>query len=124
MALELLMRRDPTPRARELRRTSTDAERALWQVLRNRQLGGRKFRRQTPIGPYIVDFVCMEQRLIVEVDGSQHQQHAEYDNERTRFLNAEGYQVKRFWNNEVLTDIESVADAILLAIAEAEGSSP
>ncbi len=107
---------NPTTRARRLRRDSTDAERALWSMLRNRQLDGHKFRRQTPIAHYIVDFVCVEQRLIIEVDGGQHQDRANDDDERTRILEAEGYRVLRFWNNEVLTDLEATATAILIEI--------
>ncbi len=85
-------------------------------MLRNRQLDGHKFRRQTPIAQYIVDFVCVEQRLIIEVDGGQHQDRANDDDERTRILEAEGYRVLRFWNNEVLTDLEATATAILIEI--------
>lgn len=85
-------------------------------MLRNRQLDGHKFRRQTPIAHYIVDFVCVEQRLIIEVDGGQHQDRANDDDERTRILEAEGYRVLRFWNNEVLTDLEATATAILIEI--------
>ena len=107
---------DRTSRARQLRRDSTDAERALWNVLRNRQLSGHKFRRQTPIGPYFVDFVCMERRLVVELDGSQHQQQKQYDDERTRALESQGFRIKRFWNSEILSDLESVADSILMEL--------
>jgi len=105
-----------TSRARRLRRDSTDAERALWSVLRNRQLGGYKFRRQTPIGGHIVDFVCMERRLVVEVDGGQHQERWRKDRQRTALLESKGFRVLRFWNNEVLTGLESVADAILMEL--------
>ena len=107
---------NPTTRARQLRRDATDAERALWNLLRNRQLEGHKFRRQTPIGPYIVDFVCKERRLVIEVDGSQHQDQAQYDEERTRALQSEGFRVKRFWNSDILNDLEAVADSILLEL--------
>ena len=113
-----------TSRARRLRRDSTDAERALWSVLRNRQLGGYKFRRQTPIDQYIVDFVCVEQRLVIEVDGGQHDEQSRSDARRTASLEAQGYRVLRFWNNEVLTGLESVADAILLELERGpEGTS-
>ena len=117
---------DRTYHARQLRRDSTEAERVLWELLRNRQLGGHKFRRQTPIGPFFVDFVCMESRLIVELDGSQHQQQAQYDAERTQALESEGFRVKRFWNSEILTDLESVADSILMELegGSAGGPSP
>ena len=93
----------------------------LWLVLRNRQLGGFKFRRQTPIGSYIVDFVCVEQRLVIEIDGSQHDERRGYDLRRTEALEAEGYRVVRFWNDEVLNSLEGVSEAILL---ELEGPSP
>ena len=111
-----------TSRARRLRHDSTDAERALWDILRNRQLGGHKFRRQTPIGHYIVDFVCMEQQLVVEVDGGQHQEQTRYDDQRTQILESQGYRVLRFWNNEVLAELEAVADAILSELGQ--GPSP
>jgi adenine-specific DNA-methyltransferase len=83
-------------RARRLRRNQSDAEGVLWRHLRNRGLGGRKFRRQHPIGPYVVDFVCIEDRLIVEVDGGQHADPACGDAARTRWLEAQGYRVVRF----------------------------
>ena len=105
-----------TSRARQLRRDSTDAEQRLWSVLRDRQLAGDKVRRQTPIGPYIADFLCMQRRLVIELDGGQHQQRADSDRERTRFLESRGYRVLRFWNNDVFDDLESVVDAIRLEL--------
>ena len=90
-----------TERARILRKNSTDAERKLWQHLRRYQINGYKFRRQHPIGPYVVDFVCFEKRLIIEVDGGQHAQQVEDDNARTEWLQSQGFQVLRFWNNQV-----------------------
>ena len=119
MYLACEMTSDPTQRARQLRRDSTEAEQRLWRILRNRQLGGHKFRRQAPIGPFIVDFVCIERRLVIEVDGSQHQEQIDYDEDRTRFIESEGYRVLRFWNNEVLTELESVAEAILIELGSA-----
>lgn len=101
----------PTDRARTLRRNATDAEAKLWPRLRNRQLNGMKFRRQVPIGPYFADFLCREARLIVEVDGGQHD--PERDNNRTTFLKAQGYRVLRFWNHDVLTNIEGVLTTIM-----------
>ena len=98
--------------ARTLRRESTDAEHWLWQHLRGRRLLGYKFRRQAPIGPYIADFVCKERRVVVEVDGSQHQEQRDYDQRRTAFLNSQGYQVLRYWNNEVLQQGEAVLASI------------
>ena len=88
-------------RARELRVSSTEAERRLWQKLRNRQLAGVKFRRQRPIGRYIVDFVCVESRLIVELDGGQHAESAR-DSLRDAELAAAGYRVLRIWNSEMM----------------------
>jgi very-short-patch-repair endonuclease len=99
-------------RAQRLRAEPTDAERALWFRLRRRQVLGYKFRRQQPLGPYIVDFVCLEKRLVVEVDGSQHQEQQPYDEIRTRWLESQGYRVLRFWNNEVLDTIDAVVETI------------
>ena len=109
-----------THHARQLRRDATDAERVLWDLLRNRQLDGHKFRRQTPIGPYFVDFVCIERRLVIELDGSQHHHQAQYDQDRTQALNAEGFRVKRFWNAEILTNLDAVADEILMELDRAQ----
>ena len=105
-----------TKRARELRKNLTDAERRLWQQLKCRQIATVKFRRQQPIGPFIVDFVCFERRVIVEVDGGQHAEQVPYDEQRTRWLEAQGYRVLRFWNNDVLANTEAVAQAILDAV--------
>ncbi|MGH8702258.1 MAG: endonuclease domain-containing protein [Burkholderiales bacterium] len=102
--------------ARRLRKHPTDAERLLWRHLRLRQLGGYKFRRQQSLGPYIVDFVCLEKRLIVEVDGGQHAEQAEEDAQRTAWLEAEGFRVLRFWNTEVLQDTKAVQEAIRAAL--------
>lgn len=85
-----------TNRARELRKSMTDAERRLWQKLKRRQIAAVKFRRQQPIGPFIVDFVCFERRVIVEVDGGRHADQAAYDERRTCWLEAQGYRVLRF----------------------------
>ena len=103
-------------RARKLRRTFTDAELRLWQLLRRRYLKDFKFRRQHPIGPYIADFICLERRLVIEVDGSQHQQQSGYDSERATGLEAASYQVLRFWDNDVLSQSESVMQAIYDAL--------
>ena len=98
--------------ARDLRRNPTDAERALWKHLRLRQLGGYKFRRQQPLGQYIVDFVCLEKRLIVELDGGQHAERVGADTVRTAWLGAQGFHVMRFWNHDILNEIEVVKEAI------------
>ena len=110
--------------ARELRQRQTDAERALWTRLRSKQLEGVKFRRQQPIGPYIVDFASFGKRLIVEIDGGQHNEPSPLegegrvrgDEERTRWLKERGYQVLRFWNNEVLMNMEGVLERIREAL--------
>ena len=98
--------------ARTLRRTQTDAERRLWQLLRGRRLTALKFRRQVPLGRYIVDFVCFEYRLIVEADGSQHAESL-HDVVRDTWLDSQGYTIVRFWNHEILTSPGVVQDTIL-----------
>jgi len=90
----------------------------MWKHLRNRRLDGWKFRRQHPIGKFIVDFVCLEKKLIVEVDGGQHAQNLESDAKRTEYLRQKGYRILRFWNNEVLQETEPVLNSILLALSE------
>ena len=111
-----MVKKEPSPgardRARRLRRAMTEAERRLWQILRSRQTQGFRFRRQVPIGRYIADFVCHEARLIVEIDGGQHDPSAQEEASRTHFLEREGYRVLRFWNNEVLNNQEGVRAAI------------
>ena len=93
----------------------------MWSLLRNRQFAGHRFRRQTPVGQYIVDFVCFERKLVVEIDGGHHQKQSRYDDERTNWLESEGFRVLRFWNNQVLEEMDSVLDAILAAL---EGKLP
>ena len=105
--------------AKELRRTPTPAEARLWQHLRRRQLQGYRFRRQHPIGSYIVDFCCIEQRLVVEVDGPVHGYQQEYDQERTAGLETEGYRVLRLANEEIERSIEQA----LIKIGTACGDS-
>ena len=92
--------------ARRLRRDQTDAERTLWFRLRDRRLMGMKFRRQMPVASYVVDFCCEAARLIIELDGGQHNEHPEKDARRTAVLEAQGYLVLRFWNNDVLRNTE------------------
>jgi len=104
---------DPTRRARALRRTSTDAERLLWDRVRNRGLGGYKFRRQVPIGPYIADFACVSEGLVVELDGSQHHEQAAEDRQRTQWMESAGYRVLRVWNNDVFQRMDEVLEAII-----------
>ena len=110
-----------TARARRMRHSATDAEQLLWHRLRDRQLGGFKFRRQLPIPPYIVDFVCLGRRLIVEIDGGQRADRRRYDDKRTRSLEEKGYRVVRFWNHDVLLQTEAVLEAILEALAVRAG---
>ncbi len=102
-----------TEKPRQLRKLLTDAERLMWRLLRNRTIDGCKFRRQHPVGPYIVDFICIEKGLVIELDGGQHALAVEKDEKRTRFLNEQGYRVLRFWNNEVLNETEAVLTVIL-----------
>jgi very-short-patch-repair endonuclease len=110
-------------RARDLRKNATEAELRLWARLRRRQIEGHQFRRQAPIGRYIVDFVCFARKLIVEVDGGQHS--LDRDAERTRWLEGEGFRVLRFWNNEVLCSTDAVVEAIRDDLRERRtGSSP
>ena len=99
-------------RARSLRHNMTDAERKAWRMLRLRQISGHRFRRQVPIGRYIVDFACHEARLIVEIDGSQHGTALGEETERTEFLESEGYQVLRFPNERIATDLAAVLNDI------------
>lgn len=132
-------------RAKELRKSLTDAENKLWMHLRYRQIGGNKFYFgymfvvrggresclhsawgvrlltcsqpwQHPVGPYIVDFACLEKGLVVEVDGGQHCENADYDSERSAYLESKGFRVLRFWNNEVLTQTEAVKEVIMGAL--------
>ena len=105
-------------RARALRKNLTDAEKLLWRHLRDRQLDGCKFRRQHPIGKFIVDFVCVEKKLVIEVDGGQHATKVEADLQRSEYLRKKGYSTLRFWNNEVLQKTESVLEAVLLSLSE------
>jgi very-short-patch-repair endonuclease len=96
--------------AKRLRRNQTDAERVLWFRLRDRRLAGCKFKRQVPIDRYVVDFFCAEAKLIVEIDGGQHDQQRERDSDRTATLEAMGYLVLRFWNNEVMQNTAGVLE--------------
>lgn len=111
---------DIRQKAKQLRSNSTDAERNFWAHIRNRRLEGWKFRRQLPVGQYIVDFACPELRLIIEIDGGQHAEQVIYDLSRTRFLQSKGYRVVRFWNNEVLGNIEGVLEALTLTLSQRE----
>ena len=98
--------------ARKLRKNPTDAERKLWQFLRKRQISGYKFRRQVVIEPYIVDFVCFEKKLVVELDGGQHLLQKNEDKLREEYLKKKGYSILRFWNDDVLLKTENVTEHI------------
>jgi very-short-patch-repair endonuclease len=101
--------------ARRLRSDMTEAEKRIWYLLRRRQFGGLNFRRQVPIDPYIVDFACLTKRLVIELDGGQHDARSAQDAARTAWLEAQGYRVLRFWNNEVFENLDAVLRAISLA---------
>jgi len=111
-----LVSRSDIERARGLRNRMTDAELRLWLRLRCEQLDGFRFRRQIPIGPYIVDFVCFKARLIVEVDGGQHATNEAQDGRRTEWLASQGFRVLRFWNTDVLGGTDAVVQQIAKAI--------
>lgn len=98
--------------ARKLRKTSTDAENLLWGYLRSKQLAGYKFKRQEPVDNYIADFVCYEVRIIIEVDGGHHALRETEDKKRDEYIKSNGFKVLRFWNNEVLGNIEGVLETI------------
>ena len=103
---------------RRLRNNMTDAEQRLWRFLRRKQMSDFKFRRQHPFGDYIIDFVCLEVMLAVEVDGGQHNAQQAEDTARTEYLKRAGFRVLRFWNNEVLSEINSVTAVIWRALQE------
>jgi very-short-patch-repair endonuclease len=111
-------------RARALRRNPTEVEKLLWRRMRMWQLDGYKFRRQQPIGNYIVDFVCLEKRLIVELDGGQHAEQSEYDSRRDEWLRGEGFVVLRFWNHDVLEKTENVAEKIYQTVKDTPFLNP
>lgn len=113
-----LKRKGQTDLSRQLRKDSTEAERALWNRLKGYQVAGLKFRRQEPIGTYILDFVCFEKKTVIEVDGGQHAEEAirQRDAERTAWLEGEGFRVLRFWNNEVMADMDGVLEVIRRAV--------
>jgi very-short-patch-repair endonuclease len=123
MMVDPTKRRDgATIRARALRSNDTEPEYRLWSDLRSRRLNGYKFVRQTPLGPFIVDFLCRERLLVLELDGSQHAECSD-DLRRTSWLNSNGYSVLRFWNDEVLKERRAVLET-LLAVLEGRIHSP
>lgn len=99
--------------AKHLRRNLTEVEKKLWYHLRAKRFSEYKFRRQHPIECYVVDFICLKAKLIIELDGGQHSKESDYDNKRTRFLEAKGFHMLRFWNNDVLENREAVLERIL-----------
>lgn len=109
---------------RKLSNSATDAERQLWQYLRGRQMEGCKFRRQHPFGDYILDFVCLERKLVIELDGGQHADDVQYDHSRSQRLEQSGFTVIRFWNNEVFDNIEGVVEVIQNMLSLKAASSP
>jgi len=105
-------------RQRTLRRNSTDCERELWRYLRGRQMDGARFRRQHPFGDYILDFACIERKLVVELDGGQHARSTKYDGWRTRQLEQAGFAVLRFWNHDVFENRQGILEVILAALQD------
>ncbi|MCQ3923151.1 MAG: DNA (cytosine-5-)-methyltransferase [Rhodocyclaceae bacterium] len=103
--------------AKQLRSNQTDAEQKLWYHLRAHRCMGLKFKRQKPVGRYIVDFACVERKLIIELDGGQHAEQHEYDTTRDAWLRSEGFTVLRFWNNEVMLEMESVLEKVRLTLS-------
>jgi very-short-patch-repair endonuclease len=118
------MKKENVKIARGLRRASTEAEIRLWSRLRDRQLGDHKFARQEPIAGFIADFVCRRLKLVVELDGGQHSEHATYDARRTAVLQSKGYRVLRFWNNDVLSNTDGVLETILRTLESAPAEPP
>ena len=106
------MNKNLTPVARNLRNNLTDAEKRLWKHLRFKQFEGLRFRRQQPLGPYIVDFVNFDKRIVIEVDGGQHDENPQGDIERDNWLRAQHFEVLRFWNNDVIRNMEGVLEII------------
>lgn len=106
-------------RARDLRNGMTEAEHVLWERIRRREIHGARFRRQVVLGNYIVDFVCLEARLIIELDGAQHTLQREYDARRTEWLESQNFRVVRFWNSDVMEDLDGVVEAIWHAVGAA-----
>ncbi|MFZ6818487.1 endonuclease domain-containing protein [Undibacterium sp. Ji22W] len=104
--------------AREMRKAMPDAEQLLWCLLRNRRVAGAKFRRQHPVGRYILDFYCVEKKLAVELDGGQHSEQQTYDQHREVYLKQQGIEVLRFWNNQMLLETEAVLEVIYSKITK------
>ena len=103
--------------ARMLRKNMTDVEKLLWKHLRQKQLNGFKFRKQSPIGPYVADFVSFDRKLIIELDGGQHASQNTYDSKRDKWFQSQGFKTLRFWNNEVLQNLEGIKTVILKSLS-------
>jgi len=110
--------------ARAMRHMPMDAERKFWWQVRDRRLNGYKFKRQFLVGPYIVDFVCLDHRLVVELDGGQHSRQVAYDEARSAFLKTRGYRVLRFWNYDVLTDMDGVLERVRRELGQPPSPQP
>ena len=117
-------RESPIDFARRLRAQMTDAERLMWRQLRTHRFAGLKFRRQQPIGAYIVDFACFECHLVIEIDGGQHADALDYDRQRDRWLASQGFKVLRFWNNDVMGNLEGVLEMVLMQCVAVVAPSP
>ncbi|MBL9065693.1 MAG: DUF559 domain-containing protein [Sphingopyxis sp.] len=113
-----------TPRAKELRNSATPAERALWRCLSGRKIGGWKFSRQMPVGPYFADFLCREANLVIELDGYSHDMRQAYDGRRDQWLAQSGYRVLRFTNHDVMKNIEGVVIEIKRSLAHLPSPNP
>jgi very-short-patch-repair endonuclease len=113
-----------TENARALRGEMTLAERRLWSELRGKQIEGHRFRRQHPLGSYIADFACLEKMLVIELDGGQHQEQVEYDERRTAFMQQQGWQVLRFWNNDVMNNLDGALTRVVAALTFTPPSQP
>jgi len=124
MAVKTLKRAQTIARARDLRRTETRAEARVWALLRNHRLGGWKWKRQAPVGPYFVDFLCTDAGLVLEVDGDVHVLQADYDARRTAFLQRSGFRVLRISNIQVEADPSGVCQTILRACGGARAAGP
>ena len=116
--------RTPTLRSRSLRNNPTDAERKLWRHLSNRQIAGVRFNRQVPIGPYICDFVARTPKLVIELDGGQHALSTDFDARRTAYLERQGYRVLRFWNNDVIENVDGVVTVIESELRDMPSPTP
>ena len=114
----------PTIKSRELRANMTDAERRLWACLSDRKVGGIRFNTQFPIGPFICDFVSRGAKLVIEVDGGQHADSERSDAARTRYIEQQGYRVIRFWNNDVLSNIDGVVAEISRVLSNMPSPNP